>query len=452
MIPCEQMLKTIEERVIPFMGMQLARRTDRAKINRRVAYPIRLDEAITRNRGPWIDAEDDLFLKFQHNSKKLLLSVVVVSNFTDVPDRGLDHGAYVPLTVMYPEADIPVLQISMPSLDPQRLLAVGTALRPLRDEGVLIIGSGFLTHGLPFLRDFRYNATPPSWSAEFDHWAAMALDAGDVDTLAAFRGAPAVRYAHPTTEHYAPLFVTLGAADSVAPVTHDYRLLDGPGQALRAGSLTAVDLGLADKTAFVTGGSHGIGLAIARALTAEGAHVVVCGRDAARLAQSGLQGVQADVTDPGQLGTAVDRAADLLGGLDLLVANVGGAAGGGLLESSPQDWADTFAMNVLHAAHAIRTAVPHFEQPRRRQRADRLIDYRLEARTEFVLCGREGRRNPPGRDPRPGTRAAQYPGQRAESRLGPLPRRRLGGVQPRRSRTSSRRLPPGTSRAADSSS
>jgi 4,5-DOPA dioxygenase extradiol len=138
---------------------------------------------------------------------------------TAAPDRGLDHGAYVPLTVMYPEADIPVLQISMPSLQPQRLLAVGAALRPLQDEGVLIIGSGFLTHGLPFLRDFRYNATPPSWSSEFDHWAAAALDAGDVDTLASFRGAPAVRYAHPTTEHYAPLFVALGAADSVAPVT-----------------------------------------------------------------------------------------------------------------------------------------------------------------------------------------------------------------------------------------
>ncbi|HTZ28152.1 MAG TPA: class III extradiol ring-cleavage dioxygenase [Streptosporangiaceae bacterium] len=137
----------------------------------------------------------------------------------DVPGRGLDHGAYVPLTVMYPAAEIPVLQISMPSLDPQRLLAVGAALRPLRDEGVLIIGSGFLTHGLPFLRDFRYNAAPPSWSAEFDHWAATALDAGDVDALASFRGAPAVRFAHPTTEHYAPLFVTLGAAESVAPVT-----------------------------------------------------------------------------------------------------------------------------------------------------------------------------------------------------------------------------------------
>ena len=138
---------------------------------------------------------------------------------TELPGRGLDHGAYVPLTVMYPGADIPVLQISMPSLDPERLLRIGQALRPLRDEGVLIVGSGFLTHGLPFLRDFRFDAPPPGWSAEFDHWAAAALDGGDVDALAAFRGAPAVRYAHPTTEHYAPLFVALGAADSPAPVT-----------------------------------------------------------------------------------------------------------------------------------------------------------------------------------------------------------------------------------------
>jgi 4,5-DOPA dioxygenase extradiol len=138
---------------------------------------------------------------------------------TDVPGRGLDHGAYVPLTVMYPAADIPVLQISMPSLDPDRLLRIGAALRPLRDEGVLIMGSGFLTHGLPFLRDFRYNAPAPGWSTEFDHWAAAALDHGDVDALASFRGAPAVRYAHPTTEHYAPLFVALGAGDTAAPVT-----------------------------------------------------------------------------------------------------------------------------------------------------------------------------------------------------------------------------------------
>jgi 4,5-DOPA dioxygenase extradiol len=137
----------------------------------------------------------------------------------DAPDRGLDHGAYVPLTVMYPDADIPVLQISMPTLDPDRLLRIGAALRPLRDEGVLIMGSGFLTHGLPFLSDFRFDAPPPGWSTEFDHWAAEALDHGDVDALAGFRQAPGARYAHPTTEHFAPLFVTLGASAGPAPVT-----------------------------------------------------------------------------------------------------------------------------------------------------------------------------------------------------------------------------------------
>lgn len=137
----------------------------------------------------------------------------------DQPDRGLDHGAYVPLTVMYPEADIPVLQVSMPSLEPDRLLRIGAALAPLRDQGILIIGSGFLTHGLPFLRDFRFNAPPPAWSAEFDNWAAQALDSGDVESLAGLRGAPAVRYALPTGEHYAPLFVTLGATPAPAPVS-----------------------------------------------------------------------------------------------------------------------------------------------------------------------------------------------------------------------------------------
>ncbi len=135
----------------------------------------------------------------------------------DQPDRGLDHGAYVPLTVMYPDADIPVLQISMPTLDPARLISIGARLRPLRDEGVLIIGSGFLTHGLPFLREFRFDATPPGWSTEFDQWAGQALDSGDIDALATFQRAPGARYAHPTTEHFAPLFVTLGATAAVAP-------------------------------------------------------------------------------------------------------------------------------------------------------------------------------------------------------------------------------------------
>lgn len=132
-------------------------------------------------------------------------------------DRGLDHGAYVPLTVMYPEADIPVLQISLPTLDPARLLDLGRRLRPLRDEGTLIIGSGFTTHGLPFLERRHWqdpDAAPPGWSAEFDAWAAEVLAAGDVDQLADFRhAAPGMPYAHPTVEHLAPMFVTLGAAD-----------------------------------------------------------------------------------------------------------------------------------------------------------------------------------------------------------------------------------------------
>jgi len=133
----------------------------------------------------------------------------------DEPERGLDHGAYVPLTVMYPEADIPVLQVSMPTLDPQRLFEVGKRLQPLRDQGVLIIGSGFMTHGLPFLRDFRVDALPPEWSVEFDAWAHEALEKGNVDELEDFmHKAPAVRFAHPRTEHLAPLFVTLGAGES----------------------------------------------------------------------------------------------------------------------------------------------------------------------------------------------------------------------------------------------
>ena len=129
------------------------------------------------------------------------------------PGRGLDHGAYVPLMVMYPQAHVPVLQMSMQTLDPARLFDLGRRLRPLRDEGVLIVGSGFLTHGLPFLRDWRVDAPPPGWSRDFDEWAREALERGDVDELMAFRDrAPGMPYAHPTVEHFAPLFVTLGAS------------------------------------------------------------------------------------------------------------------------------------------------------------------------------------------------------------------------------------------------
>ncbi|GLY97202.1 class III extradiol ring-cleavage dioxygenase [Actinoplanes sp. NBRC 103695] len=134
--------------------------------------------------------------------------------------RGLDHGAWVPLKVMYPAADIPVLQLSIPTHDATRLMDLGRRLRPLREEGVLVIGSGFMTHGLPFLtRDMIERNKVPGWSADFDAWAADALARGDIDELAAFRDhAPGMPYAHPTVEHFVPIFVTLGAvADPTTP-------------------------------------------------------------------------------------------------------------------------------------------------------------------------------------------------------------------------------------------
>ena len=130
------------------------------------------------------------------------------------PKRGLDHGAYIPLMKMYPNADIPVLQMSIPTQDPEKLFAIGKKLAPLRDEGILIIGSGFLTHGLPYLKEFRIEATPPGWSIEFDLWAKEVLERGAIDELMNYKAlAPGLPYAHPTVEHFAPIFITLGAAE-----------------------------------------------------------------------------------------------------------------------------------------------------------------------------------------------------------------------------------------------
>ncbi|MEO6886892.1 MAG: class III extradiol ring-cleavage dioxygenase, partial [Jatrophihabitantaceae bacterium] len=129
-------------------------------------------------------------------------------------DRGLDHGAYVPLVEMFPDADIPVLQLSMPTLDPATLFDIGAALAPLRDEDVLIIGSGFTTHNLGMIDlSAGWDQPAPAWSLEFDAWAEQAMAAHDVDALLDFLAkAPAGHLAHPRTEHFAPLFVALGAA------------------------------------------------------------------------------------------------------------------------------------------------------------------------------------------------------------------------------------------------
>lgn len=136
-----------------------------------------------------------------------LLGRAPVHEFTD---RGLDHGAFIPLMAMYPAADIPVVQLSMPSLDPGALLKLGARLRPLRDEGVLVLGSGFMTHSFAVFRQPELAAATKA----FDEWAVDALSRGDADALAGYRTkAPGAAVAHPTADHFVPLLVTLGAAD-----------------------------------------------------------------------------------------------------------------------------------------------------------------------------------------------------------------------------------------------
>lgn len=168
---------------------------------------------------------DPMYYKMRYDTPdaSALAARVLASVGTPVHEhasRGLDHGAWVPLKIMYPDADIPVLQLSLPTSDPAELLQLGARLRGLREEGVLVIGSGFTTHGLPFLtRDNFLHNTTPGWSRDFDEWTADALARGDVDELANYKQhAPGMPYAHPTVEHFVPMFVTLGAAaDPEAP-------------------------------------------------------------------------------------------------------------------------------------------------------------------------------------------------------------------------------------------
>ena len=124
-------------------------------------------------------------------------------------DRGLDHGAFIPLMAMYPAADVPVVQVSMPSLDPAALLALGQRLRPLREEGILVVGSGAMTHSFAVFRRPELRGH----TAAFDEWATDAFTRGDVDALADYRRkGPGAAIAHPTADHFVPLLVTLGAA------------------------------------------------------------------------------------------------------------------------------------------------------------------------------------------------------------------------------------------------
>jgi 4,5-DOPA dioxygenase extradiol len=134
------------------------------------------------------------------------------------PQRGLDHGAWVPLRLMYPDADIPVTQLSIqPYADPAHHLAIGQALAPLRQDGVLILASGSATHNLRELGRYANEPTPPDWVQDFSDWLADAIAHGKTDDLLNYRQrAPHAVRNHPTDEHLLPLFAALGAGGQQA--------------------------------------------------------------------------------------------------------------------------------------------------------------------------------------------------------------------------------------------
>lgn len=138
------------------------------------------------------------------------------AGFTSAIDgcRGLDHGAWAPLLHMYPDADVPVLQLSVQTpLGTRHHLALGRALAALAAQDVLLVGSGHMTHNLRDWMLGRGDAAPAPYAREFQSWVEARIVAHDLDALAEYRArAPHAVRAHPTEEHFLPLFVALGAA------------------------------------------------------------------------------------------------------------------------------------------------------------------------------------------------------------------------------------------------
>lgn len=145
-------------------------------------------------------------------------TLLVQSGFTasSNEERGLDHGAWVPLMLMYPDADIPVTQLSVQSrLGPQHHWRIGEALKPLRDEGVLIVASGSVTHNLREFGRHQYDSPPPDWVSGFNDWLHDRMVSMDQEALLQYRTlAPHAVRNHPSEEHLLPLFTAAGAATS----------------------------------------------------------------------------------------------------------------------------------------------------------------------------------------------------------------------------------------------
>jgi 4,5-DOPA dioxygenase extradiol len=128
------------------------------------------------------------------------------------PHRPLDHGAWIPLRLAWPAADVPVVQLALPDAEPPTVARMGAALAPLRDEGVLLVASGGVVHNLARVRLGGPEEPPDPWAVRFDAWVAARIAALDLHGLARWRDeAPDAALAQPTPEHLAPIFVALGA-------------------------------------------------------------------------------------------------------------------------------------------------------------------------------------------------------------------------------------------------
>lgn len=143
------------------------------------------------------------------------------------PHRGLDHGAWIPARLAWPEAHKTVIQVGLPAANPEELFALGRALQPFRQRGVLLMGSGGIVHNLRRVRLAHEFGPVDPWAEEFEAWVAEQIEAGANDALFAYRElAPHAESAVPTTEHFDPLFVVLGArmeSDRVSTIYEGFR-------------------------------------------------------------------------------------------------------------------------------------------------------------------------------------------------------------------------------------
>lgn len=143
-----------------------------------------------------------------------LLNKAGLKAYTD-PERGLDHGAWAPMSRVFPKADVPIVQLTVPAGDPpERLMAIGRALAPLREKGVVLAGAGTLSHNLRLVHFGGKDDAPDAWVKEYDAWVSDKLDRGDTATLQKVMTlAPSARLAAPTPEHLDPFFYVLGAGE-----------------------------------------------------------------------------------------------------------------------------------------------------------------------------------------------------------------------------------------------